>query len=473
MTILICDCNKTMPLDAAALRRALGPDARRGPIRFTRCVPARGRRVPACRARRRRPARRLHAGAAAVPRARRGDRRRRVRAERPIRFVNIRETAGWSKDAASAMPKIAALIAAAQLPDAGAGGDASRTRSAGRVLVIGDADRAVRAAADARPTSSRSACCCRDRAARLPQDARARRSTPGACRALVGLARRFRGRVVERATRSTSTSARAATPASRPARRTRSTSATRSTSRAAPASASACAPAARPAPSTSSARPASASETLRPGARPRPSRPIALHQPPQGYFHARRRCGAASTRCCSCATPSANSRSRSSSTTSRRSAPTAATTQIGCTACIDVCSAAAIRSDASMKGRTAGGGIVVEPHLCVGCGACTTVCPTRRAQLRRRRAPHDLGARLRTLLVDLCAAPAAATPRCCIHSQEAGARADRCARPRRAAPTRSGLPARVLPLEVWHTASVGIDLWLAAIAQGASRSGCW
>ena len=32
-----------------------------------------------------------------------------------------------------------------------------------------------------------------------------------------------------------------------------------------------------------------------------------------------------------------------------------------------------------------------------------------------------------------------------------------------------GVPARVVPLEVWHTASVGIDLWLAAIAQGASQ----
>ena len=37
-------------------------------------------------------------------------------AERPIRFVNIRETGGWSKDAKGATAKLAALIAAAQLP---------------------------------------------------------------------------------------------------------------------------------------------------------------------------------------------------------------------------------------------------------------------------------------------------------------------------------------------------------------------
>jgi len=32
-----------------------------------------------------------------------------------------------------------------------------------------------------------------------------------------------------------------------------------------------------------------------------------------------------------------------------------------------------------------------------------------------------------------------------------------------------GVPARVLPLALWHTASVGLDLWLAALAQGASQ----
>ncbi len=66
--------------------------------------------------------------------------------ERPIRFVNIRETGGWSKDAAQATPKIAALIAAAQLPEGEPVGTVAY-RSAGRVLVIGDADAAARAAA--------------------------------------------------------------------------------------------------------------------------------------------------------------------------------------------------------------------------------------------------------------------------------------------------------------------------------------
>ena len=34
-----------------------------------------------------------------------------------IRFVNIRETGGWSQDARQATPKMAALLAAARLPD--------------------------------------------------------------------------------------------------------------------------------------------------------------------------------------------------------------------------------------------------------------------------------------------------------------------------------------------------------------------
>ena len=67
-------------------------------------------------------------------------------AERPIRFVNIRETGGWSKDAKGAAPKLAALIAAAQLPDPDPVATVSY-RSQGRCLVIGPADDAERAAA--------------------------------------------------------------------------------------------------------------------------------------------------------------------------------------------------------------------------------------------------------------------------------------------------------------------------------------
>jgi ferredoxin len=66
--------------------------------------------------------------------------------ERPIRFVNIRETGGWSRDAAQAAPKLAALIAAAQLP-APEPVSTVTYRSSGRCLVVGPAARVQQATA--------------------------------------------------------------------------------------------------------------------------------------------------------------------------------------------------------------------------------------------------------------------------------------------------------------------------------------
>jgi ferredoxin len=57
-----------------------------------------------------------------------------------------------------------------------------------------------------------------------------------------------------------------------------------------------------------------------------------------------------------------------------------------------------------------------------------------------------------------------------LHSDGAGSR--RIEQLGRAARTNRqihGVPARVLPIGVWHTASVGLDLWLSAIAQGANQ----
>ena len=66
--------------------------------------------------------------------------------ERPIRFVNIRETGGWSKDADKAMPKIAALLALARLPDPEPVPTVT-FKSAGRLLIIGPLDAAESCAA--------------------------------------------------------------------------------------------------------------------------------------------------------------------------------------------------------------------------------------------------------------------------------------------------------------------------------------
>src|SRR5204862_3662953 len=147
MKTLICDCNKTMPLDPAALAKALPPDAAAGlqPLATTLCRREAGSFQRAAKSgdellvactQESRLFLELNAETEGAPGVQ----------ERPIRFVNIRETGGWSKDAKAATPKLAALIAAAQLPPPEPVPTVSY-RSAGRVLVIGDADAAQRAAA--------------------------------------------------------------------------------------------------------------------------------------------------------------------------------------------------------------------------------------------------------------------------------------------------------------------------------------
>ena len=92
MTTLICDCNKTMPLDGPALRRALGPEAgagletvhstlcRREAGAFQRAAKSGEQLLVACTQESRLflELNEETEGAASV-------------AERPIRFVNIRE----------------------------------------------------------------------------------------------------------------------------------------------------------------------------------------------------------------------------------------------------------------------------------------------------------------------------------------------------------------------------------------------
>src|SRR5205085_6396007 len=105
-------------------------------------VPPRGGRVPAGREERRRRGGGVHPGKRLF-----GELGQQTEgAVSPIRFVNIRETGGWSKDARSAMPKLAALLAAAKLPEAEPVPTVTY-KSAGRVLIVCPLDQAERAAA--------------------------------------------------------------------------------------------------------------------------------------------------------------------------------------------------------------------------------------------------------------------------------------------------------------------------------------
>ena len=63
--------------------------------------------------------------------------------------------------------------------------------------------------------------------------------------------------------------------------------------------------------------------------------------------------------------------------------------QPGCTQCIDVCSSGAIRADGDL--------VKVEAHLCAGCGGCATVCPSGAMRHAYPGMP-DTGMRLKTML---------------------------------------------------------------------------
>ena len=130
----------------------------------------------------------------------------------------------------------------------------------------------------------------------------------------------------------------------------------------------------------------------------------------------------------------------------------------GCTKCLDVCSTGAISPD--------GDHIKVEPHLCAGCGGCSTVCPSGALTYGYPKVP-DIGLRLKTLLSTF--RDAGGKDACIVfHDMEEG-RALLHGIGRRAVRGGRGLPARALPTEVFHVASIGIDTLLGAICYGASQ----
>jgi ferredoxin len=130
--ILICSCEDTMPLNGAPVERACrGADV------------LRGRQL--CRAELDR-VRNAAAGGQpiAIACTQEAPLFREISGEISVTFANIRETAGWSKDAKAAGPKIAALIAAAcePMPDPAV----VNLTSEGTTLLYGRDERAVEAA---------------------------------------------------------------------------------------------------------------------------------------------------------------------------------------------------------------------------------------------------------------------------------------------------------------------------------------
>ena len=125
----------------------------------------------------------------------------------------------------------------------------------------------------------------------------------------------------------------------------------------------------------------------------------------------------------------------------------------GCTQCIDICSTKAI----APKGDQ----IEVTPQLCMGCGACTTVCPSGALAYVVPRV-SDLGTQIKTLLRTYHASGGRDAALLFHDANEGVAAIGELAR------KGDGLPARYLPLTLEHPAAAGLDVWLGAFAYGAT-----
>jgi ferredoxin len=442
-TLKLCNCNRTMPLDGKALARALGADqpievhselcrkeiaAFEGAARAGECVVACTQEAPLF----------MEVAEASGAKA-------------ELRFVNIREVAGWSAEGAQAMPKIAALLAAADLPEPEPMPSVAY-RSGGALLVIGPADAAVQWATRLAADLDVSVLVTNARGGELP-DVRRFPVWSGRVTALRGWLGAFEVEWEQ------------ANPIDLEV-------CTRCNAciRACPEQAidftyqidlerckghRECVKACGPVHAIDFARADRARKQAFDLVLDLSAEPVLkVPRKPQGYLAPGRDPLEQALAAAELAKLVGEFEKPKFFLYNERICAHSRSSKTGCTACLDTCSTGAIASD--------GDRVRVEPHLCLGCGGCATVCPSGAMTYANPRVA-DLGARLKRLLATYRAA-GGRDAAVVFHGAEVGGELlPRIARRGR------GLPARAIPLEVFHAASVGIDVMLGAIACGASQ----
>ena len=141
--------------------------------------------------------------------------------------------------------------------------------------------------------------------------------------------------------------------------------------------------------------------------------------------------------------------------------------KVGCNACIDVCSTGAITSIF----KNGQGSVEVNPNLCMGCGACASTCPSGAMRYNYPSVAHQ-GKELKTMASVFTAEAKkinqAMAPSLLLHTLSAGTQMiDGLGRSAHVIPKQfEGLPAFVIPYGIEHIASTGLDLWLGALTYG-------